>query len=105
MNNVHGPSHILEVSFGFWTSKALLSAVELEVFTRLGDKAMTGEDLGAVVDLHPRAIWDFFDALVALGFLDRDGDGPTALYHNTTDMARLFISMSSYTSEIKPANG
>ena len=38
MNNVHGPSHILEVGFGFWTSKALLSTVELEVFTRLGDK-------------------------------------------------------------------
>ncbi len=45
MNNVHGPSHILEVGFGFWTSKALLSAVELEVFTRLGDKAMNREDL------------------------------------------------------------
>lgn len=46
---------------------------------------MTGEDLGAAVSLHPRAILDFFDALVALGFLDNDGDGPTALYHNTTD--------------------
>lgn len=87
MNDVRGPSHIFEVGFGFWASKALLSAVELEVFTRLGDKAITGEDLGAAVGLHPRAIWDFFDALVALGFLDHDDDGPTALYHNTTDTA------------------
>ena len=32
-------------------------------------------------------IWDFFDALVALGFLQREGDGREALYSNTEETA------------------
>ena len=28
---------------------------------------MAGEELGSELGLHPRGIWDFFDALVALG--------------------------------------
>ena len=37
---------------------------------------MTGEEIGERIGLHPRAIYDFLDGLVALRFLDRDGDGP-----------------------------
>ena len=33
MDTLRGPSRILEVGFGFWQSKVLLTAVELEVFT------------------------------------------------------------------------
>jgi predicted O-methyltransferase YrrM len=53
------------------------------VFTKLGDCRMTGADLGAEVGLHPRAVSDFFDALVAMRFLEREGDGPSAKYFNT----------------------
>ena len=60
---------------GFWASKTVLSAVELELFTQLGDEAMTGEEIGERLGLHPRAIYDFLDTLVALRFLERDGDG------------------------------
>ena len=77
------PSGILQVGFGFWASKVLLTGVELEVFTVLGDRAMTGEDLGARLGLHPRGVRDFFDTLLALGFLERDGSGPGARYRNT----------------------
>ncbi|MDJ0633363.1 MAG: hypothetical protein QNJ34_09265 [Xenococcaceae cyanobacterium MO_188.B29] len=38
MDNILDPSPILEVGFGFWSSKVLLSAVKLEVFTKLGDR-------------------------------------------------------------------
>jgi O-methyltransferase domain len=31
------PSHIMQVGIGFWPSKTLLSAVELGLFTQLGD--------------------------------------------------------------------
>ena len=44
---------------------------------------MTGAELGAELGLHPRGISDFFDALVAMQFLDREGDGPSAKYFNT----------------------
>uniref|UniRef100_B8HT32 O-methyltransferase family 2 n=1 Tax=Cyanothece sp. (strain PCC 7425 / ATCC 29141) TaxID=395961 RepID=B8HT32_CYAP4 len=82
------PSHILQVGFGFWSSKILLTAVKLGVFTTLGDRAMAGEELGKALDLHPRAIFDFFDALVALGFLDREGNGVAARYRNTAITAQ-----------------
>jgi hypothetical protein len=81
------PDHILQTGMGFWGSKTLLSAVELGLFTRLGDKAMTGEELAAALGLHARANPDFFDALLALGFLARDGEGPAARYRNTPETA------------------
>jgi hypothetical protein len=90
MTSATNPSRILETGFSFWGSKVLLTAVELELFTKLGDQSMTGESLGGTLDLHPRGIWDFFDALVALGFLNRDGSGPTALYSNTEETG-LFL--------------
>src|ERR1043166_8628831 len=31
-----GPEQILQVGFGFWSSKVLLSAIELELFAELG---------------------------------------------------------------------
>jgi hypothetical protein len=77
------PSPIFQTAFAFWSAKVLLTAVEFEVFTKLGDRRMTGAELGLEVGLHPRAISDFFDALVAMRFLDRDGEGPSAQYFNT----------------------
>ena len=77
------PQRILEVGMGFWPAKVLLSAVELGVFSSLGASSKTPEELRALLGLHPRAVPDFPDALVALGFLERDGDGPTACYRNT----------------------
>ena len=73
------PEHILQVGFGFWACKTLLSAVEMEVFTEL---AKHPEDLGELtgrLGLHPRSARDFLDGLVALGFLQRH-DG---IYSNT----------------------
>jgi predicted O-methyltransferase YrrM len=82
------PARILETGSGFWASKTLLSAVELRLFTHLGASGpMTGDALADRVGLHPRATDDFLDALVALRFLDRDGEGPTALYRNTPETA------------------
>ena len=69
------PQRILEIGMGFWPAKVLLSAVEVGVFSALGTSAKTAEELRAEIGLHPRAIPDFLDALVALGFLERDGDG------------------------------
>src|SRR5947207_1750779 len=72
------PGPILQTAFGFWSSKVLLTAVEFDVFTKLGNRRMTGAELGAELGLHSRGISDFFDALVAMQFLDRAGDGASA---------------------------
>jgi 2-polyprenyl-3-methyl-5-hydroxy-6-metoxy-1,4-benzoquinol methylase len=79
------PSGILQTAFSFWSSKVLLTAVEFGVFTRLADRRLTGTELGAELNLHPRGIADFFDTLVAMRFLGRDGDGPAAKYFNTPE--------------------
>lgn len=94
MTNTLDPSSILNTGFGFWSSKVLLTALELGVFTVLSEKKMTGEELGNRLGLHPRGIWDFFDTLVALGFLDREGNGPEALYGNTRETA-LYLNRNS----------
>ena len=88
------PSHIMQVGMGFWASKTLLVAVKLELFTKLGAIAITGEKLGAQLGLHERGIWDFFDALVSLGFLNREGEGKEALYSNTEETALFLVKNS-----------
>jgi Dimerisation domain len=88
------PSHIVQVGMGFFASKTLLSAVELELFTTLAKQPMTGKDLAEALQLSPRAAPDFPDALVALKFLQREGDGPEARYSNTPESA-LFLDRNS----------
>ncbi|MFQ5918470.1 MAG: methyltransferase [Thermoplasmata archaeon] len=78
------PGPIIQLGLGFWGSKALLSAVELGLFTELAKAGpLTEEELRKSLDLHPRSAQDFFDALVALGMLDRK-DGR---YRNTPTTA------------------
>jgi len=88
------PARIMEVGMGFWPAKTLLSAVELRLFTELGAKSMTAGELRSALGLHQRAVPDFLDALVALRFLDRDGEGPQALYRNTQE-TRFFLDRNS----------
>lgn len=88
------PGPILQTAFAFWSSKVLLTAVEFGVFSKLGNRRATGAELGAELGLHPRGISDFFDALVAMNFLDREGDGPSAKYFNTSAGA-LYLDSTS----------
>lgn len=80
------PAKIMEIGVGFWASKALLSAVELGLFTELRRGSLEGEALRTKLGLHQRSARDFFDALVALGFLKRSG----TRYANTAETA-LFL--------------
>jgi len=75
------PDRILQLGLAFWGSKTLLSAVELGVFSALSTGALTAEELGERLGLHPRGRRDFLDALVALGMLNRDGER----YTNTAE--------------------
>ncbi len=79
------PSHIMQTATAFWPSKVLLAAVEFELFTVLGDKSMTASELGGALGIHERGWFDFFDALVAMKFLDREGGGPDGRYRNTPE--------------------
>jgi hypothetical protein len=94
MNASPHPSSNLQTAFAFWGSKVLLTAVEVGLFTKLAGRRLKGTELGKELNFHSRAIPDFFDALVAMKFLDRDGDGPAAKYFNTPEGA-VFLDAAS----------
>ena len=75
------PDKILQAGLAFWTSKTLLSAIEMGLFTELARGPERFDALRSRLGLHPRSALDFLDALVALGFLSRAGD----LYANTPE--------------------
>lgn len=68
------PDGLLQLGLAFWGSKALLSAVELGLFTTLARGPLTGQALAAELGLQRRGTTDWLDALVSLGMLDRIGD-------------------------------
>jgi hypothetical protein len=77
------PDKILQLGSAFWGSKTLLSAIELGLFTQLAIKGPLGlAELREALGLHERDSRDFFDALVALGMLQRLPDGR---YANTPE--------------------
>ncbi len=80
------PDRVMELGTAFWGSKTLLSAVELGLFSELANGPLDADMLRDRLGLHPRSARDFFDALVALGMLERDGD----LYTNAPE-SDLFL--------------
>lgn len=81
MSQPLNPEKILQTGLAFWPSKVLLSAIEIGVFTELARGPEPREALAGRLGLHPRAAADFLDTLVALGFLERNGD----VYGNTPE--------------------
>jgi hypothetical protein len=76
-------SEIVTLGHAFMDAKVLLVAVKLRLFDELQNIPLTGSQIRERLGLHPRAIPDFPDALVALGVLAQDGDGPGARSANT----------------------
>jgi hypothetical protein len=75
------PDRIMSVVWGFMAAKTLMTAIELDLFSVLARGALDADALRARLGLHPRSARDFFDTLVALGMLERDG----GRYRNTLE--------------------
>src|SRR5215467_2924365 len=73
---------IKNLAFAFREAKVVLSAVELGLFTVLAEGPLALEELRDRIAINPRGARDFFDALVAVGLLQRNEDG---LYANSAD--------------------
>ena len=95
MSDQLDPTPILQTATAFWASKVLLTAVEFDLFTTLGGREMTAIELGEALGVHPRGTYDFFDALVAMGFLERNGDGAAGRYRNTPQTAAFLDKRGS----------
>lgn len=68
------PVPILQIATGFWASQALLSAVELKVFSILFGGPRTAQEVAQEAGANPQAVEALLDANCALGFLHRNGD-------------------------------
>jgi precorrin-6B methylase 2 len=79
------PSHIMQIGMGFFASKTLLTAVKLDLFSLLAIRPLSAKQIKYELCLNGRALYDFLDTLVALGFLQRRGIRGTAVYSNSAD--------------------
>jgi precorrin-6B methylase 2 len=79
------PASIIQLAGVFTASKTLLSAVELGLFTELASGPADAATLERKLALHPRSSRDFFDALVSIGMLKRNG----TMYENTPEGAEF----------------
>ena len=79
---------IMQLATGFWASKTFLSAIELGVFGAFAEGALTLPELRKRLGLHERSARDFFDALVAIGLLQRDEAGR----YSNSEEAELFLN-------------
>ncbi|SDJ92439.1 Ubiquinone/menaquinone biosynthesis C-methylase UbiE [Catalinimonas alkaloidigena] len=83
------PFPIIQVGLSFWSSKTLLAATKLGLFTHLSEKPLTAEQIKQKLGLNQKGLYvrDFLDALYSMGFLERTGSGESVLYQNTPDTA------------------
>jgi precorrin-6B methylase 2 len=84
------PSKIIQVGMGFWASKTLLTAVNMNLFTHLSKGELSGKEIQEKLGINNRSLYDFLDTLVALGFLNRVGLKENAIYSNAED-SDLFL--------------
>jgi predicted O-methyltransferase YrrM len=68
------PVPILQVATGFWASQALLTAVDLKVFTALFGGPKTAAEVAAELGVEATSLEPLLDANCALGFLHRSGE-------------------------------
>jgi len=94
--NQTDPSKIMQIGMGFWASKTLLTAVNMNLFTHLAKSEKSGQEIQEILGLHSRSLYDFLDTLVALQFLQRKGLKDAAIYSNAPD-ADLFLDKNKPT--------
>jgi len=85
-NEQQTPDAIMQLGLAFWGSKALLSALELDLFSTLAHGPLPGETLAVKLGLQARGTTDWLDALVSLGMLER-----TAGAYSNTPATGLFL--------------
>ncbi|KOV88133.1 methyltransferase [Streptomyces sp. NRRL WC-3618] len=101
--DVSTPAGIIRLGNMFCDAKALLTAVELRLFTVLHEKGpATEEEIRAALELHGRGLSDFLSLLTALGLLERENGtyrnstgADTYLVHGTKSYVGGFLERSN----------
>jgi len=81
------PTRILDLASAFWSSAALMSAVELDLFAHL-DAGATAAEVATAAGLPERSTAMLLDAVTALGLCTRADDR----YRNTPEAATFLVA-------------
>jgi len=68
------PGSLLELSGYYWKTCVLHSAVKLDIFTTIGDDAITGKTIAEKIGADTDAADRLLNALVAMGLLAKKDD-------------------------------
>jgi (2Fe-2S) ferredoxin/SAM-dependent methyltransferase len=83
------PDRLEQMIRGYMPSRCVLTALELDVFTAVGDGS-TAAQVAAIINANARATATLLNALVSLGLLSKSSDE----YQNTAETARYFVQGS-----------
>jgi len=83
------PDRLDQMIRGYMPSRCILTALELDIFTAIGEGA-NAEQIGARIHANARAAEMLLNALVALGLVTKSG----GIYSNTPESARFFVQDS-----------
>ncbi|MEK6482040.1 methyltransferase [Catalinimonas sp. 4WD22] len=86
------PERIMQIATGFCSSKILMSAVNFGLFTLLTEKkSMSARQIKLQLNFKctDRQLYDYLDALLGMGFLQREGVLSSAIYYNSTETDRF----------------
>ena len=86
MGNDISPENILELAASYRKSRIILTAYELDIFSRLEDGDKTSSELATAIHTGERATDRLLNALVALGLLNKNN----GIFSNT-DVASQFL--------------
>ncbi len=86
----YNPGELLQISGYFWKTCALHTGVKLDVFTTIGEEALTGAGIAQKLQTDERATAMFLNALAAMGLLRKKKD----MFSNTPSSLK-FLSKSS----------
>jgi predicted transcriptional regulator len=81
------PDLILQTAAGFMMSKHLFAANELGLFEKLADRPLTLDELAKDLSIPPRTARITADAMVALGFLEKQDD-----HYRNSSVSQTFLS-------------
>lgn len=82
------PDGILRLGNLFCDAKAVLTAVEMNLFTILHEAPLTEEEIRVKLGLHGRGLGDWLNLLTALGMLERENDR----YRNASGPDRYLVA-------------
>ena len=75
MTNKWSTEQVLAVSSSFQECRIILSAAELDLFSKLKKRPKTSEELAAAENWSNRGLTILMDALTAMGLLSKDSHG------------------------------